>query len=71
MTKTARSTAPATRLIPGQRPPAESPFVPPAAGPGTGPVSALRRAFAVARGLRTLRPVPARAQESYGEVDGQ
>ncbi|MFJ5926941.1 hypothetical protein ACIQF6_30555 [Kitasatospora sp. NPDC092948] len=31
----------------------------------------LARGFAVARGLRSLRPVPAKEQQSYGEVDGQ
>ncbi|MEV6209185.1 hypothetical protein [Kitasatospora sp. NPDC051914] len=71
MTQTARSTAPATGLIPGQRPPAEPPVVPAAAEPETGLGAALRRGFAVARGLRSLRPVPARTQEPYGEVDGQ
>ncbi|PBC78400.1 hypothetical protein BX265_3167 [Streptomyces sp. TLI_235] len=71
MTKTARSTAPATGLIPGQRPPVEPPVEPAADAPPAGGLAALRRAFAVARGLCTLRPVPARVQEPYGEVDGQ
>ncbi|GGQ89992.1 hypothetical protein [Kitasatospora griseola] len=31
----------------------------------------LARCSAVARGLRSLRPVAAKEQPSYGEVDGQ
>ncbi|WP_405012106.1 hypothetical protein [Kitasatospora sp. NBC_01539] len=71
MTQTARTAPPATGFIPGQRPPTE----PPSAGSGAvradGVGATLRRAFAVARGLRGLRPVAARSPEPYGEVDGQ
>ncbi|MFD7644047.1 hypothetical protein ACFV4P_25725 [Kitasatospora sp. NPDC059795] len=33
--------------------------------------AALARGFAVARSMRSLRPVAARGQQSYGEADGQ
>lgn len=79
MTQTARTTAPATGTVPGQRTPAgpaaaESAVAAagsavPAVG-DTGAVATLRRALAVARGLRGLRPVPAPAPRPYGEVDG-
>jgi len=69
MTQTAQSTRSAAG-IPGQRTAAETP-APAAAQPATGLAATVRRAFAVARGLRSLRPVPARAQEPYGESDGQ
>ncbi|GAA0679014.1 hypothetical protein GCM10010193_35670 [Kitasatospora atroaurantiaca] len=69
MTQTAQSTRSAAG-IPGQRTPAEAP-VPTVAPPATGLAATVRRAFAVVRGLRSLRPVPARAQEPYGESDGQ
>jgi hypothetical protein len=73
MTKTAPGTAaPATAagLVPGQRTPAD-PSAAPAAASAPGLLAAVRRAFEVARGLPRLRPVTARPQEPYGEVDGQ
>ncbi|MFD8599981.1 hypothetical protein ACFV1L_33740 [Kitasatospora sp. NPDC059646] len=33
--------------------------------------AALARCFTVARSLRSLRPVPAKQPQPYGEVDGQ
>ncbi|GAA2138971.1 hypothetical protein GCM10009760_20650 [Kitasatospora kazusensis] len=72
MTQSARSTRPVTGLIPNQR--ALSPAGLPAVSSVPRPESfadAARRAFAVARGLRSLRPVPARPQQPYGESDGQ
>ncbi|KJK58525.1 hypothetical protein [Saccharothrix sp. ST-888] len=71
MTQTAQTIRPGTGLVPEQRTPAR-PAVPGAGtAPGRGLADAARRAFAVARGLRSLRPVPARPQEPYGESDGQ
>ncbi|MFD9123748.1 hypothetical protein [Kitasatospora sp. NPDC059571] len=73
MTQTApRSAAPATAagLVPGQRTPAD-PTPLRAVPPAGGLFATARRAFEVARGLRSLRPVTARPQEPYGEVDGQ
>ncbi|MFG2819322.1 hypothetical protein ACGFX4_07835 [Kitasatospora sp. NPDC048365] len=69
MTQTAQHTEPVTGLVPAPRRPLD-PEPAPAAEPRT-PVGELRRAFAVLRGLRTLRPVAARPQPGYGEVDGQ
>jgi hypothetical protein len=72
MTKTAPGTAaPATAagLVPGQRTPAGPPSTPAAPAPGL--LASVRRAFEVVRGLPRLRPVTARPQEPYGEVDGQ
>ncbi|MGK4582373.1 hypothetical protein [Kitasatospora sp. HPMI-4] len=71
MTQTTRTTRPGTGLIPGQRGTAAG--VATTARPvlGDGLADTLRRAFAIARGLRSLRPVPVRAQEPYGESDGQ
>ncbi|MER8183525.1 hypothetical protein [Kitasatospora sp. NPDC094015] len=67
MTQTVPSDRTATGLVPAQRG---------ARRPGPGhPQDTVRghlgRAFAVARGLRALRPVPARPQQPYGESDGQ
>lgn len=63
---------PGTGLIPAPRTaPDDAPGLPGAqpAQEGWGPT--LARGFAVLRGLRSLRPVEARRQEPYGEVDGQ
>ncbi|MDH6128987.1 hypothetical protein [Kitasatospora sp. GP82] len=69
MTQTAQTTRPVTGLVPSQRTSVTtSATARPASG---GLVEAARRAFVVARGLRSLRPVPARPQEPYGESDGQ
>ncbi|MFB7666586.1 hypothetical protein ACFC1R_21985 [Kitasatospora sp. NPDC056138] len=71
MTQTAQTTRPGTGLVPEQRTPTR-PTVPDAGTTtGGGLADAARCAFAVARGLRSLRPVPARPQEPYGESDGQ
>ncbi|GAA2249149.1 MULTISPECIES: hypothetical protein [Kitasatospora] len=66
MTQTTRTTRPGTGPIPEQHRPAAA-VRPPL---GSGLADTARRAFAIARGLRSLRPVPARAQEPYGESDG-
>jgi hypothetical protein len=67
MTQTTPAARPATGLVPAQRTPL--------AGPGRTPaapaVSTGRRLLAIALGFRSLRSVPARRQESYGECDGQ
>ncbi|MFI1519000.1 hypothetical protein [Kitasatospora cineracea] len=65
---------PGTGLIPAPRTAPDG--VPGAARPAAAPPregwgSALRRGIAVARGLRSLRPVAAGPQRGYGEVDGQ
>lgn len=70
MTQTANTTRPVTGLIPAQRGEAALPAHLPTPKPESF-ATVVRRAFAVARGLRSLRPVPARAQEPYGESDGQ
>ncbi|MEV4615167.1 hypothetical protein AB0K43_21635 [Kitasatospora sp. NPDC049258] len=67
MTQTVQPDRTATGLLPAQRG-AHHP------APGHPEVTVrghLGRAFAVVRGLRALRPVPARPQEPYGESDGQ
>lgn len=66
MTQTARTARPATALVPGQRTPLAAP-------PTTGRQvqGTARRWLAIALGARSLRPVAARAQEPYGESDGQ
>ncbi|MEU9127413.1 hypothetical protein AB0D08_04700 [Kitasatospora sp. NPDC048540] len=68
MPQTVEPSRTAAGLVPAQRTGTARPGVP-AAGATTG--GHLARAYAVARGLRALRPVPARAQEPYGESDGQ
>ncbi|MDH6578763.1 hypothetical protein [Kitasatospora sp. MAP5-34] len=71
MTQTAPTTRPVTGLIPNPRATSDGlPATSYAPEPETFAAVA-RRAFAVARGLRSLRPVPARAQQPYGESDGQ
>ncbi|MFJ1708678.1 hypothetical protein [Kitasatospora sp. NPDC088346] len=68
MTRTVQPGRGTVGLVPAQRP---------APGPGAGrpaavpPRGHLSRAYAVLRGLRSMRPVPAVAQEPYGESDGQ
>ncbi|GLW73195.1 hypothetical protein Kpho02_54940 [Kitasatospora phosalacinea] len=65
---------PGTGLIPAPRTaPDGAPGAPrPAAAPqDAGWGAALLRGVAVVRGLRSLRPVEARPQRGYGEVDGQ
>ncbi|QKW20987.1 hypothetical protein HUT16_19725 [Kitasatospora sp. NA04385] len=65
---------PGTGLIPAPRTaPDDAPGGPrPAVGTGREDwAAALRHGVAVLRGLRSLRPVAARPQRGYGEVDGQ
>ncbi|WP_033219295.1 hypothetical protein [Kitasatospora phosalacinea] len=74
MPQATQQTEPGTGLIPVPRTaPDGVPGDPrPAAERGSeGWATALRHGVAVVRGLRALRPVPARPQRGYGEVDGQ
>ncbi|GAA3019777.1 hypothetical protein GCM10020229_33770 [Kitasatospora albolonga] len=68
MTQTTPAARPATGLVPAQRTPLAGSGRTPAAAPA---VSTGRRLLAIALGIRSLRSVPARRQESYGECDGQ
>ncbi|BAJ30068.1 MULTISPECIES: hypothetical protein [Kitasatospora] len=74
MPQATQRTEPGTGLIPAPRTaPDGAPAGPrrhPAA-PADGWGRALLRGVSVARGLRSLRPVAARPQPGYGEVDGQ
>ncbi|RKE20534.1 hypothetical protein [Streptomyces sp. TLI_171] len=62
-----------TGLIPSPRTaPDENPGALAAQAAGSaGWGAAVARGLGVIRGLRSLRPVEARRQEAYGEVDGQ
>ncbi|MFE1316410.1 hypothetical protein [Kitasatospora phosalacinea] len=74
MPQATQHTEPGTGLIPAPRTaPDGAPGSPrPAADPrDEGWGAALLRGVAVVRGLRSLRPVAARPQRGYGEVDGQ
>ncbi|MFF4345147.1 hypothetical protein ACFY00_35170 [Kitasatospora sp. NPDC001540] len=59
---------PAPRTAPDGAPGSSRPATAPR-GEGWG--ATLLRGVAVVRGLRSLRPVEARPQRGYGEVDGQ
>jgi len=77
MPQATQHTGPGTGLIPAPRTAPDG--APGAARPEgraadprpEGWTSALRHGVAVLRGLRSLRPVAARPQRGYGEVDGQ
>ncbi|RAJ38521.1 hypothetical protein K353_04072 [Kitasatospora sp. SolWspMP-SS2h] len=74
MPQATQRTEPGTGLIPVPRTaPDGAPGAarPTAAPPREGWGAALLRGIAVARSLRSLRPVAARPQRGYGEVDGQ
>ncbi|GAA1178262.1 hypothetical protein F4556_003163 [Kitasatospora gansuensis] len=69
MTQTARTARPTTAHVPVQRTPVAAPAAPAAVAapePGTA-----RRLLQILLGARSLRPVAAGAQYSYGECDGQ
>ncbi|WP_371498511.1 hypothetical protein OG871_20975 [Kitasatospora sp. NBC_00374] len=68
MTRTVQPGRSAVGLVPAQRAGAGHGEGRPAAASPRGHLS---RAYAVVRGLRSMRPVPAVAQEPYGESDGQ
>lgn len=71
MTQLSSTGAPtATGVIPAQRGTAR-PASAPTGGAPLGWAGEARRAFAIVRGLRSMRTVPARPQASYGESDGQ
>ncbi|GAA2740105.1 MULTISPECIES: hypothetical protein [Kitasatospora] len=70
MTQTAQKIESVTGLVPGPRRPEEPVTVGPRSD-APGFADSARHAFALLRGLRSLRPVPARPQRPYGEVDGQ
>ncbi|WP_457031129.1 hypothetical protein [Kitasatospora sp. P5_F3] len=70
MTQTARTARPATAPIPEQHIPRQrSPLATPAAT--TPERGTARRFLEIILGARSLRPVTAGAQQSYGECDGQ
>ncbi|MEV4560413.1 hypothetical protein AB0K51_25915 [Kitasatospora sp. NPDC049285] len=72
MPQATQHTEPATGLIPTPRTALDD--APPAWAGTTRPKSlgaVLQRGFSVARGVFSLRPVAARPQPGYGEVDGQ
>ncbi|KQV19791.1 MULTISPECIES: hypothetical protein [unclassified Kitasatospora] len=73
MTQTARTARPATAPIPDQHIPVQrTPLPSPAPAAVTTPrPGAARRFLEILRGARSLRPVTAGAQQSYGECDGQ
>ncbi|MDH6112167.1 hypothetical protein P3T36_006807 [Kitasatospora sp. MAP12-15] len=71
MTQPTSTSAPtAAGVIPAQRRIARSATAPTGGAP-LGWAGEARRAFAIVRGLRSMRTVPARPQASYGESDGQ
>lgn len=67
MTQTTPAARPVTGLVPAQR----TPLTTGASAAAPAPVSTGRRLLAIALGIRSLRSVPARRAESYGECDGQ
>ncbi|MFJ8039979.1 hypothetical protein ACIRBX_05600 [Kitasatospora sp. NPDC096147] len=67
MTQTTPAARTATGLVPAQR----TQQTGPGRAPATAQVSPARRLLAIALGIRSLRSVPARPQEPYGESDGQ
>ncbi|MGW4803861.1 hypothetical protein [Kitasatospora sp. NPDC004272] len=77
MPQATQRTEPGTGLIPAPRTaPDGAPGGPRPAGRSADPrpegwTAALRHGVAVLRGLGSLRPVDARPQRGYGEVDGQ